>query len=79
MGSWCFWVVPKLDIITMVPIMRLRRRKRTAGVNQLIMEAQIEGIEDTESSNMVLALSERNTRDREIEREGGMDHMKRKG
>lgn len=38
----------------MVPIMTLRRTKRTVGVNQLFIEAQIEGMEETESSNMIL-------------------------
>lgn len=45
--------MPKLEAMAMVPIMRLRRRKRTVGVSQLFMEAQIEGRADTtESSNM---------------------------
>lgn len=48
----------------MIPIMTLRRMKKTGGVNQLLMEDQIEGMEDTESSNMVFILSER-------DREGG--------
>lgn len=41
-----------LEDIAMVPIMRLRKTKRTDGVNQLFMDAQIEGIDDTDSSNM---------------------------
>lgn len=47
-GSWCFWLVPKFEAMAMVPIMTLRRTKKTVGVNQLFMEAQIE----TDSSNM---------------------------
>lgn len=50
--------MPKLEAMAMVPIMTLRRTKRTAGVNQLFMEAQIEGMEDTESSNMALVTVE---------------------
>lgn len=34
----------------MVPIITLRRTKRTVGVNQLFMDAQIEGMADTDSS-----------------------------
>ena len=43
---------PKFEAMAMVPIMTLRRRKRTVGVNQLFMEAQIEGRDVTDSSNM---------------------------
>lgn len=46
----------------MIPIMTLRRMKKTGGVNQLLMEDQIEGMEDTESSNMVFFLE----REREV-------------
>lgn len=38
----------------MVAIMRLRRRKRTVGVNQVFMDAQMES-NDTASSNMAAA------------------------
>lgn len=40
--------MPKFEAMAMVPIMTLRRTKKTVGVNQLFMEAQI----DTDSSNM---------------------------
>lgn len=50
----------------MVPITRLRRTKRTVGVNQLFMEAQIEGT-DMDSSSMVLR--HRGTQQRERDRE----------
>ena len=42
--------------MAMVPIMRLRRTKRTVGVNQLFMEAHIEGIKEVDSSNMAFLL-----------------------
>ena len=42
----------KPEVMAMVPIMRLRKTKRTVGVNQLFTEAQIEGRDDTDSSNM---------------------------
>lgn len=49
------WALAKLEVIAMVPITRLRKTKRTVGVNQLFMEDQIEGINDTDCSNMAVA------------------------
>lgn len=48
----------------MVPIMRLRRTKRTVGVNQLFKEAQIEGMDDTDSSNMASSQREKGEREK---------------
>lgn len=48
----------------MVPIMRLRRTKRTVGVNQLFKEAQIEGMDDTDSSNMASSQREKSEREK---------------
>lgn len=42
----------------MVPMTRLRKTKRTVGVNQLLTRVQIEGTEETESSNMVVVARE---------------------
>ncbi|GKV03586.1 hypothetical protein SLEP1_g15861 [Rubroshorea leprosula] len=43
---------PKLEVMKMVPIMRLRKTKRTEGVHQLKMESRIEGTVDSDSSTM---------------------------
>lgn len=50
-APWCFWL-PNLEVMAMVPIMRLTTTKKTAGVNQLFMDAQIEAVGDIDSSNM---------------------------
>lgn len=50
---WCFWL-EKVEVKAMVPIIRLRRRNRTVGVNQLFIDAHIEdGIADADSSSIL--------------------------
>lgn len=52
--SLALWEFAKLEVIAMVPIMRLRKTNRTVGVNQLFIDAKIEGTKDTDCSNMTL-------------------------
>ncbi|KAI6698690.1 hypothetical protein NL676_018809 [Syzygium grande] len=58
LGSVLFWLLgiaqscDRLDVVKMVPIMRLRSTEKTLDVNQLCMVAQIDGALVTDSSSI---------------------------
>lgn len=64
------WEEVKAEVTAIVPIMRLRRRKRTVGVSQEFMDAQIERREIA-SSNMAPVSGERERGEGEGESIGG--------
>jgi hypothetical protein len=60
----CF-LLPRLEVMAIVPIMTFRRTKKTVDVNQLFMEAQIESTESTDCSNMALARARKSYREKD--------------